>query len=145
LTSAAVPEGKRPRRILLVEDHKPTAIVLAHLLTQRNYSVVSAGGVAEARAAASLENFELLITDIGLLDGNGYELMSELNGRPGLAGIALTGYGMEADVSRSRAAGFVAHLTKPVTVQALDGALMEATRRLNGGDPLRDPDVVDMR
>jgi PAS domain S-box-containing protein len=133
LTSAAASNGKRRRRILLVEDHKPTAIVLAHLLTQRNYSVVSAGGVAEARAAASRENFELLISDIGLLDGNGYELMSELNGRPGLAGIALTGYGMEEDVSRSRAAGFVAHLTKPVTVQALDGALSEATRRLNGG------------
>jgi signal transduction histidine kinase len=123
--------GKR-RRILLVEDHKPTALALAHLLTRRNYAVVAAGGVAEARAVASRENFELLISDIGLPDGNGYELMTELHGRHGLVGIALTGYGMEEDVSRSHAAGFVTHLTKPVTVQALDGALSAASGHLNG-------------
>ena len=57
--------------------------------------------------------------------------MAELHGRQGLVGIALTGYGMEEDVSRSQAAGFVAHLTKPVTVEALDGALAAAADRLN--------------
>jgi signal transduction histidine kinase len=128
--SAVNPDEQR-RRILLVEDHKPTSRTLAHLLTRRNYSVVAAGCLAEARAAASRENFDLLISDIGLPDGNGYELMTELNGRHGLVGIALTGYGMEEDVSRSQAAGFVTHLTKPVTVQALDSALSAASHRLN--------------
>jgi signal transduction histidine kinase len=130
---AAAARSRRivPRRILLVEDHKPTTLVLKHLLSRRHYAVVSTGSLAEARAAASRENFELLISDIGLPDGTGYELMAELHGRHGLVGIALTGYGMEEDISRSQAAGFVAHLTKPITVEALDGALAAATDRLN--------------
>jgi CheY-like chemotaxis protein len=121
----------RLRRILLVEDHKPTSLVLNHLLTRRNYAVVAVASLAEARAVASRENFELLISDIGLPDGDGYELLAELHGRHGLVGIALTGYGMEEDVSRSQAAGFVAHLTKPITVEALDSALSAANDRLN--------------
>ena len=110
-------------RVLLVEDHKPTSRALTQLLIRRNYQVVAADCVAEARAAAARESFDLLISDIGLPDGNGYELMMELHGEYGFPGIALTGYGMEEDVNRSHAAGFIAHLTKPVSVQALDGAL----------------------
>ncbi len=126
---AARPHGTlKPRRILLVEDHAPTSNTLTRLLTRRQYEVVSASCLADARAAASRENFDLLISDIGLPDGNGYELMSELRGRHKLIGIALTGYGMEEDVGRSQAAGFVAHLTKPISVQALENALTTATR-----------------
>jgi len=113
-----------PRRILLVEDHKPTAVVLTNLLTARRYEVLAAGGVAEARAVASREPFDLLISDIGLPDGDGYELMQELRGHHrGLVGIALTGYGMQEDVSRSQEAGFTTHLTKPISVRCLDQAL----------------------
>jgi signal transduction histidine kinase len=125
---AAGPEQTQ-RRILLVEDHKPTSITLVHLLSRRNYAVVAAGCLAEAREIASRESFDLLISDIGLPDGNGYDLMTELHGRHGLVGIALTGYGMDEDVNRSQAAGFITHLTKPVTVQALDGALSVASLR----------------
>lgn len=110
-------------RVLLVEDHKPTSRALTQLLSRRNYQVVAADCVAAARAAAARESFDVLISDIGLPDGNGYELMTELRDNYGLPGIALTGYGMEEDVNRSHAAGFIAHLTKPVSVQALDGAL----------------------
>lgn len=128
---AAGPEQAQ-RKILLVEDHKPTSITLVHLLNRRNYAVVAAGCLAEAREIASRENFDLLISDIGLPDGNGYDLMTELHGRHGLVGIALTGYGMDEDVNRSQAAGFITHLTKPVTVQALDGALSVASLRPSG-------------
>ena len=83
--------GERLRRILLVEDHKPTLLALMHLLTSRNYAVVTASCVAEARDAVNRENFDLLISDIGLPDGDGYELMMELQGRHSLVGIALTG------------------------------------------------------
>ena len=83
----------------------------------------TANTVAAALDAVSERAFDVLICDIGLPDGNGYELMTELRGSHGITGIALTGYGMEEDVSRSQAAGFITHLTKPVTVQALDGAL----------------------
>jgi signal transduction histidine kinase len=130
LASPAFP-GERRRRILLVEDHKPTSLALTHLLSRRNYSVVAADCIAAACDAAGRESFDLLISDIGLPDGSGYELMSELHGRHGMVGIALTGYGMEEDVSRSLSAGFVTHLTKPVTMQALDNALSAACLRLS--------------
>ncbi len=114
---------EHPLRVLLVEDHLPTSRTLEHLLIRRNYDVVAASCVMDARTAASQKKFDLLISDIGLPDGNGYELMAELRIRHNLIGIALTGYGMEDDVSRSHAAGFVSHLTKPVSIQALDRAL----------------------
>jgi signal transduction histidine kinase len=130
LPSPVVDADEHHCRILLVEDHVPTSRALAYLLMRRNYTVVTVGGVADARAAALRENFDLLISDIGLPDGNGYELMTELHDRHGLMGIALTGYGMEEDVSRSHAAGFVTHLTKPIAVQALDSALAAASQRM---------------
>jgi CheY-like chemotaxis protein len=123
----------RPRRVLLVEDHPSTAQTLSQLLTRRKYEVVVANCLADARAHSSREKFDLLISDIGLPDGNGCDLMMELRNRHGLVGIALTGYGMEEDVSRSHAAGFFTQLTKPVSVQALDTALSAACRASNGG------------
>ncbi|HVU18268.1 MAG TPA: response regulator [Candidatus Didemnitutus sp.] len=128
VTPSSAPFSEPRRRVLLVEDHKPTSVALSQLLNRRNFQVVEAACVADALGVAKRESFDLLISDIGLPDGNGYELMTELRGRQGLVGIALTGYGMEEDVSKSQAAGFVAHLTKPVTVQALDRALLALTR-----------------
>ncbi|HTB64298.1 MAG TPA: response regulator [Opitutales bacterium] len=122
----------RVRRILLVEDHLSTAQALAQLLTRRQYEVVVANCLAEARAFANGEKFDLLVSDIGLPDGTGYELMSELRGHSGLMGIALTGYGSEDDVNRSHAAGFLLQLTKPVSIQALDNALAVISRNAEG-------------
>lgn len=110
-------------RILLVEDHEPTRTTLVALLARRRYDVVSAASVAEARSLAGTRTFDLLITDIGLPDGNGYDLMAELGKKKNLRGIALTGYGTEHDVARSEKAGFVAHLTKPIRIQSLETAL----------------------
>jgi PAS domain S-box-containing protein len=113
-------------RILLVEDHEPTRAALSRLLTRRDYKVMTATSVAEARTLARREKFDLVVSDIGLPDGNGYTLMSELRDEFGLKGIALTGYGMEQDVLRGQNAGFVAHLTKPVRIEALEKALGDA-------------------
>lgn len=117
------PVAPRPFRVLLVEDHPPTCAALAGLLTRRHYRVVTANTMAEARTAATRGSFDFVISDVGLPDGNGCELMTELRARYGLPGVALTGYGMDDDLVRSHAAGFVAHLTKPVSVRALDDAL----------------------
>jgi PAS domain S-box-containing protein len=130
------PEDSRPApapkniRILLVEDHEPTRTTLAGLLARRRYEVAAAATVAEARALAGSRNFDLLITDIGLPDGNGYDLMNELGKKNHLRGIALTGYGMEHDVARSEFAGFDAHLTKPVRIQSLEAALDLTAKRI---------------
>ena len=110
------------RRILLVEDHEPTRTSLTQLLLRRNFKVAAAATLAEARAHARVQKFDLLISDIGLPDGNGFDLMKELHAQYGLKGIALTGYGMEQDISRSYAAGFTTHLTKPVRMESLDEA-----------------------
>ncbi len=113
-----------PLRVLVVDDHAPTLAILKHLLVRRHFNVVAAATVAEARSLADLHQLDLFISDIGLPDGSGCTLMAEFRQkRPDLRGIALSGYGMETDLAHSRAAGFAAHLTKPVSVSALDRAI----------------------
>jgi PAS domain S-box-containing protein len=117
-------------RVLLIEDHAPTRLTLQQLLLRRNYEVVAAGSVGEARELVSREHVDFVVSDIGLPDGNAYDLMAELRARLGLTGIALTGYGMESDIARSHAAGFVIHLTKPLRIQSLDEALTRLAAHL---------------
>ncbi len=111
-------------RILLVEDHAPTRMTLQHLLTHRKYAVVAAESATKAADLARTQKFDLVVSDVGLPDRSGYELMAELRALdPNLPGIALSGYGMEDDIQRSRAAGFAAHLVKPVTIGMLEDAI----------------------
>ncbi|HEX3131523.1 MAG TPA: ATP-binding protein [Thermoanaerobaculia bacterium] len=116
-------------RILLVEDHEDTADAMADLLEVRGHRVTVARTLAEARAAAVESEFDLLVSDLGLPDGSGHELMRELSARYGLRGIALSGYGMQEDLRKSRQAGFERHLTKPVSPQALESAIRQVARR----------------
>ncbi len=125
---AALAPAKNSRaglRVLLVEDHESTRQALERLLRRRSYLVTCAASVAEAKACAAAGPFDLVISDVGLPDGDGMELMVHLRDRHGLPGVALTGYGMEEDIARSRAAGFGAHLTKPIRVEALEAVLAE--------------------
>jgi len=116
------------RKVLLVEDHEASRLTLASLLRSRGYEVSSAASLAAARAIAAQVKFDLLISDIGLPDGSGLDLMKEMQGQGDVRGVALTGYGMEEDVERSRAAGFRVHLTKPILARSLDQALAEVQR-----------------
>jgi PAS domain S-box-containing protein len=125
----AVAQGAR-RAILLVEDHAPTRLALERLLSRRNFRVIAAGTVAEALAAAAKEKFDLVISDIGLPDGNGYDLMAELEETHHLKGIALTGYGVDAEGAKERGSGFVVRLLKPVSIQALDAAIASCAPEL---------------
>jgi two-component system, chemotaxis family, CheB/CheR fusion protein len=114
----------RPLRILLVEDHGDTARIMQRLLNADGHSVKCAGDVATALELAGQERFDVLVSDLGLPDGSGHDLMRKLvaSGR-GLPAIALSGYGMAADVQQSRDAGFVEHITKPVQIESLKQAL----------------------
>jgi len=115
--------------ILLVEDHEPTRSVLAHLLTRRRYQVKTAASVAEAMALSGNHDFHVLISDVGLPDGDGLKLITDLRARnQGLRGIALSGFGMEQDIMRSLQAGFASHLVKPVRIESLESALAAALR-----------------
>jgi PAS domain S-box-containing protein len=127
--AAEAAETRRQLRVLLVEDHESTARVLQRLLSGERYAIQTAPNVRTALALAERERFDLLVSDLGLPDGSGFQLMADLKKRhPGLRGIAVSGYGMEEDRRRSAAAGFDRHLVKPINFQTLREALDEVTR-----------------
>jgi PAS domain S-box-containing protein len=110
-------------RILLVEDHADTLQILARLLTQWGYHVETANCFKKAIDLAASTSFDLLVSDLGLPDGSGLDIMRETKARYGLRGIALSGFGTDDDFRRSRAAGFEEHLTKPVGLEVLRAAV----------------------
>ena len=101
---------------------------MAELLSLLGYQATKAGTVTEALAAAGAERFDLLLSDLGLPDGSGLDVMREL-APSGIPGIALSGFGTEEDVRESLEAGFRKHLTKPVTLQTLEAAIQEVIGR----------------
>lgn len=117
------PSASQPLRLLLVEDHSESLQLLSRLLRAGGYDVQAASSVAEALAIVEDHPVDLVISDLGLPDGTGLELMRKLRDRYGLRGICLSGYGMEEDIARSADAGFERHLTKPVDFQVLAEAI----------------------
>jgi len=107
--------------------------VLGKILRTTGYAVTACGSLAEARDVAARQRFDLLISDLGLPDGSGLELMRHLRGMQQITGIALSGFGTSADVEESEAAGFATHLTKPVDVSRLRFVIANLLN--NGGTP----------
>jgi PAS domain S-box-containing protein len=123
--SGTVPEAAPPatHTVLLLDDHEDTRRIIAMLLKAIGCVVCDAATVADALALAQRQSFDLLISDIGLPDGSGVDVMRQLRADYGMRGIALSGYGMEDDLARSRDAGFETHLTKPIDLHALESAV----------------------
>jgi two-component system CheB/CheR fusion protein len=111
--------GSRALRILIVEDHEHTATVMERLLAHEGHEVYVAATVREALDKLRSTPIDLLVSDLGLPDGNGFQVMRELTKISDAKGIAVSGYGMEEDLERSSRAGFSAHLTKPVNILKL--------------------------
>jgi signal transduction histidine kinase/ActR/RegA family two-component response regulator len=137
-SAVAVPPAKpavqqRKLRILLVEDHSDTARILCKLLETEGHEVKVATTVHDALKLGSDGPLDLLISDIALPDGSGYDILRELRQRAPLPSIALSGYGTESDIKRSREAGFTEHMTKPVDFGRLLRAIEEVTRISAGG------------
>ena len=120
-----------PLRILLVDDHRDTVCTLKLLLKRLGYAVVSAESMAEALRAVDNGSFDLLVSDIGLPDGSGLDLIKQIRERQQIDGIALSGFGMEDDLRKSREAGFIDHLIKPVDLDRLQAALQRYEAQLN--------------
>jgi signal transduction histidine kinase/ActR/RegA family two-component response regulator len=110
-------------KILVVEDHADTARVMQRLLRESGHEVATAASMSAALRVLEEAVVDLVISDLGLPDGSGLDLMREIGREHRVKGIALSGYGTEDDVQRSLAAGFAAHLTKPVTIAALRQAI----------------------
>jgi two-component system CheB/CheR fusion protein len=118
-----------PLQILLVEDHGDTAEMMISLLELEGHRVEAAADVATALETAQRGKFDLLVSDLGLPDKSGYDLIRELRARGyTLPAIALSGYGQDQDLDNSRTAGFSAHLIKPVDPERLLTAISAATK-----------------
>ncbi len=123
LDSRAPKYRPKPLRILLVEDHRDTRRTLSRLLTHFGHEVLAADNIQSARKIVDSGNVEVLLCDIGLPDGTGYELVSQAKSKQPLKAVALTGFGTEEDIRRSKEAGFDFHLVKPVDLHELQTIL----------------------
>jgi DNA-binding response OmpR family regulator len=113
-------------RILLVEDHHDTAVVVRFVLEQRGYEVLSASSCGEACTCVESVPVDLLICDIGLPDGSGLDLVRRLTLDRSLPAIAVSGFGTADDIRRSLDAGFIEHITKPFGMSSLIAAVERA-------------------
>jgi signal transduction histidine kinase len=116
-------------RILLVEDHADTRRMMAKLLERDGHCVTPAESVAKALQVAGGQPFDLVISDIGLPDASGLDLMKRLKELGPIKGIALSGYGMEQDIRLSEQAGFAEHLIKPVDLKKLRDTVVRLLTR----------------
>jgi two-component system CheB/CheR fusion protein len=123
----------RPLRIFIVENHEDTRFLLGLLLEQLGHVVFSATTLAETLEKLSDAECDVLISDIGLPDGNGWELMARLGDDAPRYAIAMSGFSMTSDRQRSLAAGFRHHLLKPVEPNHLERLLDEAAAEIEGG------------
>ena len=113
---------EKKRRALVVDDVADVTEMLAVLLSHAGYEVVTASSAAAALASANQDQFDVIISDIGMPQMNGYELARELRGMANyetVPMVALTGYSKFDDRQRSLDAGFNAHLTKPIEPREL--------------------------
>lgn len=117
------PSGRKALRIFVVEDHADTARGLALYLRGNGHEVHVALDMRSARQLSTEIDYDILLSDIGLPDGNGWDLLRELRARRPITAIAMSGYNTDADQARSKAAGFAAHLAKPLTPEELDRTL----------------------
>ena len=113
--------------ILVVEDHPDTRTILSKLLIRCGYDVAAAENVHDALQLLDHLRFDVLLSDIGLPDGDGLELVREAKRRQPLRQtVALTALGTDEDRARGHRAGFDHYFTKPVDFRRLRSVLQEA-------------------
>ncbi len=131
------PREKNPStealRVLLLEDHESTRLILSRMLQKHGFETLTAPSIDAASRVLAEEKIDVLLSDLGLPDGEGFHLPKLWKERIRMGCIALSGFGMENDIARSHACGFDRHLTKPVEFQALLEA-MDAVTRLHPRD-----------
>ncbi len=119
----SIPSRRGPSAILVVEDHRASRLALCAFLNRRGYQTLEAATATQALDLVSRHSIDLVISDINLPDGSGHTLMTQLREQYGLNGIATSALGAPEDVARSKASGFVLHITKPVKPDVLDRIL----------------------
>ena len=113
-------------RLIVVEDHAETAEGLKRFLNAVGYQVFVATDLASALSLASTVEFDLLLSDLALPDGNGWELLKRLSAERHIRAIAFSAHNSPADLQRSAEAGFIEHLPKPLSPEKLCAAIERA-------------------
>jgi two-component system, chemotaxis family, CheB/CheR fusion protein len=119
-------------RVLLVEDSADVLYLLNLELEWRGYEIHTAADAMTALEAARQVLPDIIVSDLGLPDVDGFEFIRRVRGLPKLAripAIALTGAALDIDVQRALASGFTAHLVKPVEAAELSRKIDELTSR----------------
>jgi len=118
-------EHSGPTRILVVEDDQQTLDAVTRLLSIKGYVVCGASDMKTALEMAHRNAFDLLLSDISLPDGTGWDLLVQLRAAQPIRAIAMSGLSATEDLARSESAGFAEHLVKPVPADRLDRILRE--------------------
>jgi CheY-like chemotaxis protein len=121
-TRATYHSGKS-LRILVVEDHSDTLEALSRLLNHFGHEISTADGAQSARGLIKSKEFDVILCDIALPDGNGYDIIAEAKRKRPLKAVALSGFATPDDIERGRKAGFDFHLAKPVDFHELRSVL----------------------
>ncbi|HEX4201042.1 MAG TPA: response regulator [Chthoniobacterales bacterium] len=114
-------------RILIVENHEATATFMSLFLKRSGHEVIVVPNAQAALERNDLASFDVILSDIGLPDMNGWELMKQLRPNTPAFAIAMSGFGSEADVQWSLAAGYQHHLVKPFVPAALEEVLQNVS------------------
>jgi CheY-like chemotaxis protein len=123
MDSRAPRKPVKPLRILLVEDHGDTRHTLSRLLTHFGHQIFVADNSQSALEMVRSEKFDVVLSDIGLPDGSGYEVITQAKRKQPIKAVAITGFGTDEDVRRGKEAGFDFHLVKPIDFRELRSVL----------------------
>ena len=114
-------------RILVVEDHGDTLEALSRLLTHFGHEISVADDAESARKIIHSKEFDVVLADIALPDGSGYDIVSQAKQKQAVKAVALTGFDREEDIRRGKEAGFDFHLSKPVDFHELRTVLSQVS------------------
>ena len=113
-------------RVLVVDDHEDTLRVLRRLLESLGYRVATAGSATAALNYVAANEVDVLVSDIGLPDASGHDLVRQVKKIRNVPAVAISGFGSATDIQNSRDAGFYAHLTKPLDFDLLHATIQQA-------------------
>ncbi len=116
-------------RVLVVDDEPEITRALRTILTGHGYQPTVAATAAEGLDLLDRRHPDVVLLDLMLPDGTGLDVMRHVRGRQKIRGIALSGFGQDDDLRRSREAGFEQHLTKPVNLQTLRDVILHPAAR----------------
>jgi CheY-like chemotaxis protein len=121
-TRATYNSGKS-LRILIVEDHSDTLEALSRLLNHFGHEISTANDAHSALDKINSNEFDVVLCDIALPDGTGYDVITEAKRKRALKAVALSAFAARDDIERGKKAGFDFHLAKPVDFHELRSVL----------------------